>query len=251
MRIGFEANTTPLRSRHQYEVCMDDREVLFDVLRLVLAYLDRDVGSMSGPEKDRCETFLRSFASAIFCISAEELDEALGVSVAQPDSAGSSNGVNATAAEGRDSPAPVANDDESEADPDEEGARTGRAGQISDLRRHLLATASATGLGGSRAASPSTTDGGQVAPNGAVAPLNDERLAELGHERTWIRAQREPWEDTGAPPSSHPMRARRSSEDGSAASDTASRPISRRYNFFCGTNHYTLVRLLHVRSRLV
>lgn len=245
-RVGFESVTPALRSHHQLEFCMNDRQVLFDVFRLALSYLDRDTGSTSAPEKARVETCLREFITAFFGFTADELDDCLGFAIAPPESGGSSNGIHPQPAE-RGSSAPPPADDESEVDGDEHGASGSRAGQISDLRRHLLANAGVTSQG-SRAASPSTTDGGHAAPNGTAPaePLTAEQLADLGSEKTWIRAQREPWNDTGADLASSPMRSRQSS--GSQASDSASRAIPRRYNFFSGTNHYALVRHIHVRS---
>ena len=230
-RIDCDADDEVTRPRHQFELKIDQTDVLLDVLRLTLSYLDRLQGGFSAAEKDRVESFLRLFVPLVFGVSPAVLDAGLGV---PPPPAPTANGSGGGLPD-RATPADLArgatpNAEESDADMDlgetsdasgsDVNGRRGRS-NADDLRKRLLSKATAQPRQPSPAADSRATSPLPDMPLGGQGVVSPQRRPELGVETTWIRAGEEP-----------------------------SLVLDRRFNFFAGTTAYCLVRLIHVRHRL-
>ena len=193
-RITFSRGSTlrPLASR-QLEYLIADEDVLFDVIKLTLSYLDRINGVYAGGDKDKIETFLRTFVPALFCVSQQTTDAYLVVPepiVAIPaEDAQSEAGDGASEAGASVSAA----EDESTTSTGR-GRGRGRGGRArGDLRRKAL----------HKAAGPSERNGrrnGAGSKANSPAPTaNDSEVAESA------ASSREPTPETAAEQADTPM----------------------------------------------
>jgi paired amphipathic helix protein Sin3a len=201
---------------------MDDKGVIFDTLKLTLAYLERAQSGFSAPERERVEGFLRLFTPMMFGVTKEEVEEQLGAFVIKH------------AADEDDEPELDSEADGSDAGMTEDSSmpsrsstplafglkRPGPKAIAADLRRRLLASTL------------------KHAPkvNGLVAEQRKkvkEHSLVLGQEETWISAHPEPLVDGSPRPISTPE----------PSSQLEQYPL----DFFCGSTLYCLVRSFHVR----
>ncbi len=75
--LGSHAAATQASSPLVY--VMDDMHVLTDVLKLAFSYLDRATGSYSSNDRDRIETFLRTFVPKLLAVDVVDFEELLNV----------------------------------------------------------------------------------------------------------------------------------------------------------------------------
>ncbi|CAD6885821.1 unnamed protein product [Tilletia laevis] len=76
-RFNLDPDLPRARTQHQLAYVMDDKNVIFDVLKLSFIYLDRT--PYSKPDSDRIEAFLRTFIPKFMCLEPAEFEEALKV----------------------------------------------------------------------------------------------------------------------------------------------------------------------------
>ncbi|KAI5481648.1 paired amphipathic helix protein Sin3a [Pseudohyphozyma bogoriensis] len=204
--VDAEKSTRPL---HQFELGMVDRDVLFDVLKLTISFLDRDQSGFSAPERARVEAFLRLFVPLLFGVPLADMEANLGQSDEINDH--DEDDVDSEAEGGTmsesDSPASVNGDTLGK-------KSVNRRGGAADLRKRLLSHAAATAARGqprSRAASPVDGEEDSATPVGVLG------------EQTWIHLTE--------------------AMEGDRKVDT---PLpTRRYNFFANSTFYCLVRTIH------
>ncbi|KAK4053505.1 hypothetical protein OIV83_001673 [Microbotryomycetes sp. JL201] len=200
----------PLRPKHQFELGFQNKDVFWDVFKLVFSFLDRDTSGYSGPERARVETFIRYFVPLIFDIEREEADANLAPLE-------ENNGIIEETQEGKDITADgEANDaDAADSSPSAGGGRRGsglnRRGGAADLRRRLLKPTA----GGPR--------GSRSRANSPVEEMNAPNSVILG-EQTWITLTDSVQTDVA--PMNEPL-------------------PERRLNFYTNSTFYCLVRLLH------
>jgi paired amphipathic helix protein Sin3a len=67
----------PDMPRHQLQFLIESEAILFDVLKLALALLDRQAGAFPQRDKDRIEEFVRTFVPSLLCISQASVEDNL------------------------------------------------------------------------------------------------------------------------------------------------------------------------------
>jgi paired amphipathic helix protein Sin3a len=267
-----------VKPKYQYSYRIDDVDCLADSLKMVLSYLDRGPGGMSLSERDRVETFLRTFIPTLFMFSKADFDAALG-EIAE-DGQGGFGG-----AEGGE---------DGEIDGmSETGEENGKGKKSAgDLRKKVLKggvgsttngkggrAGSATPSNASTSAAPSPAVGEAGPSNGAndwmneltpiasdaavatgedVSSMDVDRVpvpstsnvrgggGEDGAEKTWINLDDFGGSEYGNSRASSPVGSAYGAEEG--ARPGGSRRSSRKANFFANTPLYVLIRLLQVRS---
>jgi paired amphipathic helix protein Sin3a len=294
----------PDRPTHQMQYLIESEPILFDVLKLSLALLDRQVGTFPMRDKDRIEDFLRSFIPALLCISQTAVEDNLsplespkeaqaGEEVhSEAGDATSDAGGNASATE--DEVQPVA--------PSRSKKKTKK--EVADLRRRALKkNVRPRGGGGSKTGSPAIDASGsavssrentpdvdmsdatpepsaqatqkhattedmlldsQEQPYEAPVPAataggldglegvqtvstNPATLAPVGSDGGASESVKSPQESIDTPLAGHPTTF--NAQTFVSHQTLASRvPGSsrQRFNFFCGTSHYCMVRLLQM-----
>jgi len=223
-----QSDSPPLRPLHQFEFHMEDRAVLFDVLKLTFSYLDRDQSGFSVPERARVEAFLRLFVPLLWGVEKDELEENLGPSahddaadVEEDDgdldqdgtNAGSDGETSSVGAETEGSPLPGGRRGIN-------GATSHKRGGAADLRKRLLLHAAATA-----ARRSATVNGG----TSETSTSEEGSTTGMLGETTWINL-------------SETREGDLAEKTGSA--DEALDP--RKFSFFTNSTFYCLVRVMHV-----
>ncbi|GAA6028090.1 hypothetical protein JCM8097_001866 [Rhodosporidiobolus ruineniae] len=231
---------TPLRPNHHFELFMEDRSILFDVLKLTFSYLDRDQTTYSAPERARVEAFLRLFVPLMWNVPLAEMEANLGHSAhegalddaeeedgAETDAAAGEGLANGTAGSNAKSAAGEASEDGASSAGEGGGKKKGgKRGNAADLRKRLLVHAAATaGKNGAASGKPSSRAASPVAGAGEDGEEELGRLAEA----TWI----------------HLTETR---EDGEPVVPPSAEEVldPRKYSFFANGTFYCLVRVMHV-----
>ncbi|KAM0788552.1 hypothetical protein ACM66B_001678 [Microbotryomycetes sp. NB124-2] len=203
-----------LRSMHQFELGFQNKDVFWDVFKLVFSFLDRDTSGYSAPERARVETFIRYFVPLIFDIPREEAEANLA-----PLQEGENGFGEEGQPENKEGTAPEGDGNDADgsdsATPTSGGARRGgslnKRGGAADLRRRLLKHSA--GHKGSRSRANSPVEEG----------FTDSSRVALG-EQTWIILGDSVEQEVA--PMNEPL-------------------PERRLNFFTNSTFYCLVRLLH------
>ncbi|KAM0754488.1 hypothetical protein T439DRAFT_296832 [Meredithblackwellia eburnea MCA 4105] len=158
-------SSKPVRPLHQQELGMPDREVLFDILKLILSFLDRNQGGYSGPERIRVEAFVRLFVPLLFNVPHADME----ANLAHAEDADDDDDL--------ESESEMASDHESNGT-DDAPKKTAKKGGAADLRKRVLAHAAATAgkshKSSSRANSPTRDADGKSTTVGVLS------------EQTWI-----------------------------------------------------------------
>jgi paired amphipathic helix protein Sin3a len=211
------------RPRAHFVFNFGDLDVMKDLIKLVISYLDRVNNSLSTADKDRIERQLRDFVPLFFQLDAADFDADFG----DPDH-----------------PSEEQDSDESEDEnsiDDEEARKVKKATNGDSLRKRLLKSvgqrANTATPGPEEDMSPEgtpMTDVGDRADTPLPVPADPEAVAEAvekdkagadAHEKTWVQI------DIPSPPA-EPVNVRRTKRNG---------------NFFTNTHFYVLIRLLQVR----
>ncbi|CAO1622068.1 unnamed protein product [Sympodiomycopsis kandeliae] len=210
----------PLSGPWHLEYDLSDRDLVHDIIKLALSYLDRGPAFSRG-DVDRIEIFVRSFLPMLLGEDPREWEDDMGL---EPVSA---------------------NDDEDDGGDGSSttGEREKNRKKDDDLRTKVLRgqvpTASNTG------APAGSADGDSEMNEGGHAELSAGDAASDSMEQTWIRADTKEALDTTKPPSE---KANGPEESSTQRSSADSIPI---LNFFCSTSHYTYLRLFQLAySRL-
>lgn len=230
----------PERSQHQYELRMSDRSVIFDVMRITFAYLERVQSGFSLPERERVEGFLRLFVPLVLGVSRREIEEHFGVF--EPKHADDDTDSSDEEAAGSEKDASAAEDQSTSptVTSTTDGRKKGVKASAADLRRRLLASTVNDPAESSR--QPVQDFHSKAASPDLASHQGDSDGLELGTETTWVHASSEPLPDHDLEPGKrHPSPSKESPsrEPGVAAG-------IRRYNFFAGSSFYCLLRVFHV-----
>ncbi|KAL7423639.1 hypothetical protein Q5752_001220 [Cryptotrichosporon argae] len=235
---------TPVRQRHQFEFEFKDVDVIKDMLKLVIGYLDR-ANALAASDKEKIEHHLRDFVPAFFLFDKDEFDADFG----DVDHQGTES----------DS-APDSDGDVSMAD-DDGKKKTPNASNSDSLRKKLLKAAKDRKRDDTGTPVPAgehddvsaegtpATELGERAETPLPPPADPETVAEAvekdkvtadASEQTWVQI------DTPADPAA-----------AAATASTASSPVdkpkpARKANFFANNHYYVLIRLVQILySRLV
>jgi paired amphipathic helix protein Sin3a len=240
------------RPRPQFEFEFKDIEVVKDVLKLVISYLDRVNNALSLSDKERIERQLRDFVPLLFMLDKEEFDAEFGdVEHGSDEQDGSDDS---------DGDVSMADDDETSSN------ITGKRGKKapSDLRKKLLKQAGdkeareqrgstmtpgpeepATATDGNERASHEgtpITENGDRAETPLPVPDDPEAVAEaVEKDRADAEASEQTWVQIDMPEESHPQ-----SEPTSEAPEPKPK-FDRKANFFANNHFYVLVRLIQAR----
>jgi paired amphipathic helix protein Sin3a len=236
------ATSLPLRPQHQFELQVDDFDVLFDVLKLAFSFLDRAVTPYNAKERAAIEETLRKMIPLIFSIDEKNVEANLAPAI-QFDG-------------DQDAPEPQESDDDgadmsdTAASASDSSAATGRKGTkrtAADLRKKLLSTTANGHIAktAERAEETSPDDASDDAP---IMPSLEKG--------TWIAASPHPW--PSLPPSTprtprspskfkaipHPSPV--AQQPRAQKEQEASSLTEPRFNFFAGQSFYCFFRLFHV-----
>jgi len=245
-------DNSPWRARPQFEFTFPDAEVLKDVLKLVISYLDRINNALSTSDKDRIERHLRDFVPLLFMFDKEEFDAEFG-------DAEHGSGEDGDGSEDSDGDASMADEDE--------GAsvvaskKKSRGAPAADLRKKLLKQVGekegrdkrgSTMTPGpeddhemrSNEGTPATD--GERAETPLPVPADPEVVAEaLEKDKAVANASEQTWVQIDGPEGSRP-----GSEGTPATSEQGETRLAnrRKANFFANNHYYVLVRLMEVRD---
>ena len=254
---------TPWRAKPQFQFTFADSEVLKDVLKLVISYLDRVNNALSTSDKDRIERQLRDFVPLLFMFDKDEFDAEFGdAEHGTPDEAEGSDDS--------DGDVSMADDDESASI---NAGKRGKRPAAADLRKKLLKQAgekegrdkrsSTMTPGPDDGTTPNDgqdsarsvegtplTENGDRAETPLPVPADPELVAEaLEKDKAVADASEQTWVQIETPEESKPA----SDDTGAATSENGneSKPkITRKANFFTNSHFYVLVRLIEVRTSL-
>ncbi|ORX34170.1 hypothetical protein BD324DRAFT_636920 [Kockovaella imperatae] len=250
----------PYRGRPQFSFHFTDVEVLKDVVKLVISYLDRMMGTLNTQDKDRIENHLRDLVPLLFMFNKEEFDAEFGdAEHGTPDDGEASD----------DSDGDVAMAEDDEASNLATGKRGKKGGSAADLRKRLLKS---VGEKEGRDKRGSTmTPGPEDVPNGEngearsvegtpmtengereetpiPAPADPEAVAEaVEKDKVTADASEQTWVQIDTPGDS-----RLPSEEPLSKKDAEIKArVSRKANFFTNSHYYVLLRLIEIMySRL-
>ena len=246
------------RAKPQFSFSFSDVEVVKDVIKLVISYLDRMSTTLSASDKDRIERQLRDFIPLLFMLDKDEFDAEFGDA--------EHSGEEADASDESDGDVTMGDEDETGSAVVSRRGKKDNAG--SDLRKKLLKQAgekegremrASTMTPGpddpeaetSRSIAEGTpmTENGDRAETPVPAPADPEAVAEaVEKDKATADASEQTWVQIDSPSGS-----RQSSEESDAPMEeqvTKSKP-HRKANFFANNQFYVLIRLFEIMySRL-
>jgi len=246
----------PWRARSQFEFDFSDIDVLKDVLKLVISYLDRVNNALSPADKDRIERQLRDVVPLLFMLDKDEFDAEFGD--AEHDSLEDQDG-----SEDSDGDISMAEDDESSSMIT--GKRSKKGGPAADLRKKLLKQVGekegrerrsstvtpgpeengiGNGYGGARSVEGTPmTENGERAETPLPVPADPEAVAEaVEKDKAVAEASEQTWVQIETPEESRPA-SEKSSDDIAELKPKS----TRKANFFANNHFYVLIRLVQVR----
>ncbi|KAN0061779.1 hypothetical protein ACQY0O_005772 [Thecaphora frezii] len=135
-RLALDPELPRPRPRHQLVYVMDDLHVLADVLKLAFSFLDRATGSYSAMDRERIESFLRSFVPKLLELESTDFEELLNGDVElDDDDDGKSHADDDSRSEGTTPDDDL--DSSSSSSPSGANGKKGKK-QQADLRRKIL-----------------------------------------------------------------------------------------------------------------
>ena len=244
------------RAKQHLEFEFWDIEVLKDVVKLVISYLDRVSNALSAADKDRIEGQLRDLVPMIFMLDKDEFDADFGdADHASPDDQEGSD----------DSEGDVSMAEDDEAPSLITGKRGKRGAPAADLRKKLLKQVRDKDERGGRSSTMTpvpddgrlaarhqdrglSVEGTPVAENGERAetplpvPADPEAVAEaVEKDKAVAEASEQTWVQIDTPEQSQPA-----SEPSTNALAERQRKSTRKANFFGNNHFYVLIRLIEV-----
>lgn len=238
----------PERSQHQFELRMNDKKVLFDVIRLIFSYLGRVQSAYSLPERERVEGSIRIIVQLVLGITQSEMNEPLGLW--QPEHADEDSDSEDTG-QASEAGGSTGDDHSGPASTLGEVRRRGVKASAADLRRRLLASTVNGGLPEAPLEHGFHSGGPGPKSNSEISNSEEQTKTSIlagqkepTSEPTWVQASSDPVASSSngtgqASPSKEPSSQQK--PDGSSA--------TRRYNFFANDSFYCFFRVFHV-SRL-
>ena len=254
----------PYRARPQFTFPFADIDVLKDVLKLVISYLDRMIGTLSTQDKDRIETHLRDLVPLLFMFNKAEFDAEFGdAEHSSPDEGDGSD----------ESDGDVTMADDDEASSLITGKKPKKGGVAADLRKQLLKQVGEKEGRGQRGltATPGPEDAADKVANGdsvrqsiegtpmtdaaereetpIPVPADPELVAEaVEKDKVTADASEQTWVQIDTPDGS-----RQASEEpnGKAKNGDAKPKATRKANFFTNSQYYVLIRLIEASSHVV
>jgi paired amphipathic helix protein Sin3a len=211
---------SPWRAKAQFGFAFADTEVLKDVIKLVISYLDRVNNNLSASDKDKIETQLRDFIPLLFMLDKDEFDAEFGdVDHEMPEDGSEES-------------------DGSMADDDDAAAKRKKGAPAADLRKKLLKQVGEKDGRDKRSltATPGPDDieidaeNGDRADTPIPAPADPQAVADAvekdravadASEQTWVQIE------TPTPATEAPK-------------------VRRKANFFANNHFYVLIRLIEV-----
>ena len=235
------------RTKPQFEFTFTDVEVLKDVLKLVIIYLDRINNNLTTADKDRIERHLRDLVPHLFLYDKDEFDADFG---------------DAEHASAEDDASDESDGDVSMADDDETASVTAtkkkqRGAPAADLRKKLLKQVGekegreARGVTLTPGLDEDSADGTPATEDRAETPLpvpaDPEAVAEaVEKDKAVAEASEQTWVQIDTPGASEGTPA---ASDGGEANKPATK---RKANFFSNNHYYVLIRLVEVsRARML
>ena len=243
------------RARSQVDFVFEDLDVLKDVLKLVISYLDRVNNSLSTSDKDRIERQLRDVVPSLFMLDKDEFDAEFG-------DAEHGTPEYQEGSEDSDGDVSMAEDDENTSIL---ASKRGKKGApVADLRKTLLKQVGEK-EGREKRSSTATpgpeeyaiadnregavfgedipmTENGERAETPLPVPADPEAVAEaVEKDRAVADASEQTWVQIDTPRDSRPTSE--ASGDGSTALKAKS---TRKANFFANNHFYVLIRLIQV-----
>ncbi|ORY28618.1 hypothetical protein BCR39DRAFT_534412 [Naematelia encephala] len=233
-------NNTSWKTRPQFKFEFNDVEVLKDVVKLVISYLDRVSNALSAADKERIERQLRDFVPLLFMLDQEAFDAEFGD--VEPGSG--------------DDGSEVSEDDRSAQEDDDmsTAAKRGKRGpQPADLRKRLLKQVGERERGSTM--TPAPEDGADAHSDGT--PMTDDRgetpvpvpadpaeVAEaVEKDKAVAEASEQTWVQIDSPAIS---------ESSTQLSETKAKKPVRKGSFFANNQFYVLLRLIEIMySRLL
>lgn len=241
------------RARSQFDFDFADIDVLKDVLKLVISYLDRVNNALSPTDKDRIERQLRDVVPLLFMLDKDEFDAEFGD--AEHESPDDQEG-----SEDSEGDVSMAEDDETTS------LATGKRGKkgapAADLRKKLLKQvrekegreqrsstmtpgpdepADVRDRPGSVEGTP-MTDNGERGETPLPVPADPEAVAEaVEKDKAVAEASEQTWVQIDTPEDSRP-----GSVGSSAGTGEPKSKSTRKANFFANNHFYILIRLIQV-----
>lgn len=259
-RVSLASNsaTTPcLRPRHQFEMQMDDYDVLFDVLKLTFSFIDRATTTYSSKERIAIEATLRRMVPMIFSIDEKFVEANLAPAIQFE-----LDGDNATEAGDSEDDSSAGGGTMSDEHESSGSGKKGFKRRAADLRKKLL-TSSAAMNGAAHSSGQGARDDATDA-EGADGETDGEAdpLPSLEVNR-WIEIGYKPWparspEAAGFTANDRKRKAPSQAPTRSAAIATAQQAqlntngervgsdVTQRYNFYASQPFYCFIRLFHV-----
>ncbi|KAK0548054.1 hypothetical protein OC846_004628 [Tilletia horrida] len=212
-RLNMDPDLPRARTDHQLAFLMDDKNVIFDALKLSFIYLDRT--PYSKPDSDRIEAFLRTFIPKFMCMDQADFDEALKVHADGAFVGGQENDGDSTSAEELDDE--DAGNGNGIAEEDDGGAAVNGKSAGGDVE---MADSSAI----------AADKVGSKAANGAEADAETESVVPQA-EANWVQTDLTTAFDSTS----------------GAKNGTKLEPLShKKINFFCNSAYYAFLRLFQL-----
>jgi len=246
------------RARSQFEFDFAEIDVLKDVLKLIISYLDRVNNALSPADKDRIERQLRDVVPQLFMLDKDEFDAEFGdAEHGSPDELDGSDES--------DGDVSMVEDDENTSIV---ASKRGKKGpQAADLRKKLLKQVGEMKEGRDKRGSTTTpgpeengnadghdaarsfegtpmTENGERAETPLPVPADPEAVAEaVEKDKAVAEASEQTWVQIDTLEDSRPASERSSDGTGEAKSKS-----TRKANFFANNHFYVLIRLIQVGS---
>lgn len=240
-------------NRPQFELEFKDVEVLKDVIKLVISYLDRVNNQLSVNDKERIERQLRDFVPLLWMYDKDEFDAEFGAAEHAEDESEDSE-------EDIDGDASMADDEETASAAGTNGVKRKKGGPVGDLRKKLLKQAGEKERGergstttpgpdadeeaGRRSVegTPATDLGAERAETPLPIPDDPEAVAQaVEADKVGAEASEQTWVDVK-------MAEEHEQEEAANVNGIDSRKTMRKGQFFCNINFYVLIRLIEVSA---
>ena len=229
-----------------------DIEVVKDVMKLLISYLDRIGNNLTSSDKDRIERQIRDFIPLLLNLDKDEFDAEFGVANHTPDDDEASETSS------------VADEDESSSVATGTGAtkRKGKGAPAGDLRKKLLKSVQ-EGRQRAGTSTPGPEDHDEPDMNGGTEtpateraetpvpmPADPEAVAKaVEKDKAVAEAGEQVWVNIEKPEQSESSQASGMDVDGAIEPDEKKEKSHRKLFFFANNNFYVLVRLIQVSNQ--
>lgn len=219
------------RSKPQFEFDFSDIEVLQDVIKLVISYLDRVNNQLPLKDRERIEHQLRDFVPMLWMLDKEEFDADFGA-------------------------AERGSDDEDDSEDESVDDERKKKVEPADLRKRLLKSVGERERGGTMtpgldddmSEGTPATEGGERAETPLPVPDDPQAVADaVEKDKEQADAGEQTWVDVQIAPA--PQQTQDVDMDASESSAKNDRRMKRKGLCFSNVHLYTVVRLVQVSRR--